>query len=64
MLCPEEIAAIVVAAAISMSKNLSAQDTALLAAVFGQLSNTLVTLSTVKARCEEQDQQSGVFVYP
>ncbi|WRS27203.1 hypothetical protein U6B65_12850 [Oscillospiraceae bacterium MB08-C2-2] len=52
MPCPEEVAVIVATTAIAISKNLSATDTALLAAVFGQLSNTLVTLSTMKARCE------------
>ncbi|HBR04043.1 MAG TPA: hypothetical protein DD738_15700 [Ruminiclostridium sp.] len=61
MPCPEEIAAMVAATAIALSKNLSATDTALLAAVFGQLSNTLVTLSTVKARFERQQEPPEIY---
>ena len=64
MLRPEEVAAAVAATAMAISKDLSAVDTALLAAVFGQLSNTLVTLSTMKARYEAQGQDTIPNVYP
>ena len=48
MRCPEEIVLSVTAAAIAVSKELSSAETALLAAVFTQLGDTLVTLAAAK----------------
>lgn len=53
MLCPEELAAAVTAAAISISKSLSSSDTDLLAAVFTQLGDTLATISAAKDKMEQ-----------
>ena len=59
MLCPEELAAAVTAAAVSISRGLDISQTALLAAVFTQLADTLTTLATAKDRCEQICGQSG-----
>ncbi|MDR2932852.1 MAG: hypothetical protein LBV27_07055 [Oscillospiraceae bacterium] len=53
MLNPEELAAAVTAAAITISKNLNARDTAVLAAVFTQLGDTLVTIVAARDRIED-----------
>lgn len=45
---PEEIVLSVSAAAIAISKNLSTDDTVLLATVFTQLGDTLATIATAK----------------
>jgi hypothetical protein len=51
MLSPEEIAVSVTATAIAMSKNLTDDEMLLIAAVFMQLADTLVTISTAKEKC-------------
>ena len=48
MRCPEEIVLSVTAAAIAVSRELSSAETALLAAVFTQLGDTLVTIAAAK----------------
>ena len=55
MLSPEEITIAITAAAISISKQLSAGDSALLGAVFTQLGDTLATIAVVRERLEAAD---------
>jgi len=52
MLLPEEIAVAITAAAISISRQLSAEDSALLGAAFTQLGDTLTTLAAAKDRLD------------
>ena len=52
MLSPEEITIAITAAAISISKQLSAEDSALLGAVFTQLGDTLATIAIVRERLD------------
>ena len=52
MLCPEVIATSITAAAIAISKNFNAYDTAILAAAFSQLGDTLSTLAAVNDKIE------------
>ena len=52
MLLPEEIAVAITAAAISISKQLSAEDSALLGAAFTQLGDTLATIAVARERLE------------
>ena len=63
MLSPEEVAAAITAAAIAMSKNLSSEETNFWAAVFGQLSNTLVTIAAVKDKTQPQDESSDSTLF-
>ena len=55
MLSPEEITIAITAAAISISKQLSTEDSALLGAVFTQLGDTLATIAVVRERLEAAD---------
>jgi len=52
MLLPEEIAVAITAAAISISRQLSAEDSALLGAAFTQLGDTLTTIAAAKDRLD------------
>ena len=52
MLLPEEIAVAITAAAISISKQLSSEGSALLGAVFTQLGDTLTTIATARDRLD------------
>ena len=54
MLSPEEIAVSVTATAIAMSKNLQDDDMLLIAAVFMQLADTLITISTARDKIEKK----------
>ena len=53
MLSPEEIAVSVTATAIAMSKNLQDDELLLIAAVFMQLADTLITISTARDKIEK-----------
>jgi len=53
MLLPEEIAVAITAAAISISKQLSTEDSALLGAAFTQLGDTLATIAAARTRLED-----------
>ena len=52
MLTPEEIAVSITAAAISISRQLSSEDSALLGAAFTQLGDTLTTLAAARDRLD------------
>ena len=58
MLSPEEITIAITAAAISISKQLSAEDSALLGAVFTQLGDTLATIAIVRERLEAAEAET------
>ena len=49
---PEEIAVTITAAAISISKQLSSEDSALLGAAFTQLGDTLTTIAAARDRLD------------
>lgn len=59
VLCPEELAVSVTAAAITISKSLSALDTALISAVFTQLGDTLATIAAAKDKLENCLENQG-----
>ena len=50
---PEEIAVSVTATAIAMSKNLNNDEMLLIAAVFMQLADTLITITTARDNLEK-----------
>jgi len=52
MLLPEEIALTITAAAISISKQLSPEDSALVGAAFTQLGDTMATIAAARARID------------
>ena len=52
MLWPEEIALAITAAAISISKQLSTEDSALLGAALTQLGDTLATIAVAQERLD------------
>ena len=66
---PEEIVVAITAAAVSISKKLSSEDSALLGSAFTQLGDTLTTLSlakdrldaAAKAQTDDQSSQSEDF---
>ena len=53
MLQPEEIVVSVTATAVAMSKNLTSDEMLLMATVFSQLGDTLVTLATARDKNEK-----------
>ena len=58
MLSPEEIAVAITAAAISISKQLSPEDSALLGAAFTQLGDTLATIAAARSRLDAAKAQA------
>ena len=57
MLSPEEIAVAITAAAISISRQLSTEDAALLGAAFMQLGDTLATIAAARERLDAATQE-------
>lgn len=51
MMCPNELAASVTAAAVAIAKGRSESEISLLAAIFVQLGDTLETIAAQKALC-------------
>lgn len=58
MICPENLAALVTAAAISLSQGKSAEEVELLSSVLIQLADTLATIAAGRALSEAQKQDS------
>lgn len=54
--CPEVLVTAVTTAAIAMSKDLSSSDIALLASIFTQLGDTLITIAAARQCCESEKE--------
>jgi len=54
--CPEVIVTAVTTAAIAMSRDLSANEIALLSSIFTQLGDTLATIATARDSCSEAQE--------
>lgn len=56
MMCPNELAASITAAAVAMAKDKSENEINLLGAVFSQLGDTLETIAAQKACCSSNNE--------